>query len=55
MLNSGAGDSTDEVKQQRVAALSAWKTKIKQPQHGEATNKARLCLRGESTWGDTLD
>ena len=21
----------------------------------EATNKAPLCLRGESTWGDTLD
>ena len=34
-------------------ALSAWKTKIKQPQHGEATGKAkaRLCLRSESTWG----
>jgi hypothetical protein len=55
VLNSGAGDSTDEVKQQRVAALSAWKTKVKQPQHGEATNKAPLCLRGENTWGDTLD
>ena len=55
VLNTGAGESTDEVKQQRVAALSAWKTKVKQPQHGEATNKAPLCLRGENTWGDTLD
>ena len=27
VLNSGAGESTDEVKRQRVAALSAWKTK----------------------------
>ena len=26
VLNLGAGESNDEVKQQRIAALSAWKT-----------------------------
>ena len=43
-----AGESTDEVKQQRVAALSAWKTKrvfyTKPQQRGEASH---LCLRGD--------
>ena len=49
VLNSGAGESTDEVKQQRIAALSAWKTKFKKPPDEEAPVnkvKARLCLRG---------
>ena len=53
---------TDEVKQQRVAALSAWKTKsvsyAKPQQQGEASfdkQAGRLCLRGERTWGETLD
>ena len=58
VLNSGAGESTDEVKQQRVAALSVWKTKFKKPPDEEAPVnkvKARLCLRGERTWGETLD
>ena len=58
VLNSGAGESTDEVKQQRIAALSAWKTKFKKPPDEEAPVnkvKARLCLRGERTWGETLD
>ena len=62
VLNSGAGESTDEVKQQRVAALSAWKTKsvfhVKPQQQGEASfdkQANRLCLRGERTWGETLD
>ena len=52
------GESTDEVKQQRIAALSAWKTKFKKPPDEEAPAnkvKARLCLRGERTWGETLD
>ena len=58
VLNSGAGESTDEVRQQRIAALSAWKTKFKKPPDEEAPLnkvKARLCLRGERTWGETLD
>ena len=60
VLNSGAGEFTDEVKRQRVAALSTWKTKLvfKKPQHEEAPVsrvKDRLCLRGERTWGETLD
>ena len=62
VLNSSAGESTDEVKRQRVAALSAWKTKsvfyAKPRQQGEAPfdkQTSRLCLRGERTWGETLD
>ena len=62
VLNSGAGESNDEVKQQRIAALSAWKTKIayKKPYHDNeeapvSKVKGRLCLRGERTWGGTLD
>ena len=62
VLNLGACESTDEVKQQRIAALSAWKTKsvfyVKPRQNGEASfdkQKSRLCLRGERTWGETLD
>ena len=62
VLNSGAGESSDEVKQQRIAALSAWKTKIayKKPYHDNEEApvnkvKGRLCLRGERTWGGTLD
>ena len=62
VLNSGAGESTDEVKQQRVAALSAWKTKrvfYAEPQkRGEASSSkqtSHLCLRGGQTWGETLD
>ena len=46
----------------RIAALSAWKTKLvfKKPQHGSeeaplSKVKGRLCLRGERTWGETLD
>ena len=57
-----AHKSNDEVKQQRIAALSAWKTKLvfKKPQHGSeeaplSKVKGRLCLRGERTWGGTLD
>ena len=57
VLNLGAGESNDEVKQQRIATLSAWKTKIKPPREEGLANKvkARLCLRGERTWGETLD
>ena len=59
VLNTGAGESNDEVKQQRVAALSAWKTKFvyKKQHHDneEAPVKRRLCVRGERTWGETLD
>ena len=59
VLNTGAGESNDEVKQQRIAALSAWKTKfVYKKQNGEASvngAKRRLCLRGERTWGETLD
>ena len=54
VLNLGAGESNDEVKQQRIAALSAWKTKVKSPREGRIMG-ARLCLRGERTWGETLD
>ena len=57
-----AGESNDEVKQQRIAALSAWKTKLvyKKPYHDNeeapvSKVKGRLCLRGERTWGETLD
>jgi hypothetical protein len=59
---SGAGECTEEVKRQRVAALSAWETKsvfyAKPRQQGEAPfdkQTSRLCLRGERTWGETLD
>ena len=62
VLNTGAGESTDEVKQQRVAALSAWKTKrvfyAEPQQRGEASSSKQtrhLCLRGGQTWGETLD
>ena len=61
VLNSGAGESSDEVRQQRLAALSAWKTQhvFKRPRRdGEGSpsgNTGRLCLRGEHAWGDTLD
>ena len=56
VLNLGAGESNDEVKQQRIATLSAWKTKVKPREDGLASKaKARLCLRGERTWGETLD
>ena len=62
VLNSGAGESNDEVRQQRIAALSAWKTKFvyKKPYHDNEEApvnkvKGRLCLRGERTWGGTLD
>ena len=34
VLNSSAGESTDEVKRQRVAALSAWKTKTEKASSG---------------------
>ena len=40
-------------------ALSAWKTKFvyKKQNHDneEAPVSRRLCLRGERTWGETLD
>ena len=63
VLNTGAGESNDEVKQQRIAALSAWKTSkfVYKKQHHDNEEapvskvKWRLCLRGERTWGDTLD
>ena len=62
VLNTGAGESNDEVKQQRIAALSAWKTqpvfKRSRREVEEAPSSSareRLCLRGERTWGDTLD
>ena len=58
VLNSGAGESTDEVKQQRVAALSAWKTKRvfhTKPQATSCKQTSHLCLRGERPWGETLD
>ena len=63
VLNSGAGESNDEVKQQRIAALSAWKTSkfVYKKQHRDNEDapvskvKWRLCLRGERTWGETLD
>ena len=50
VLNSGAGESNDEVKQQRIAALSAWKTKVEPPREEGLANKvkARLCLRRPS-------
>ena len=56
MLNTGAGESSDEVKQQRIAALSAWKTKpvskkLRDEEAPESKVKARLCLRGERTNG----
>ena len=57
VLNTGAGESTDEVKQQRVAALSAWKTRsvfYAKPQQSDK-QASRLCLRGERAWGETLD
>ena len=50
VLNSGAGESTDEVKQQRVAALSAWKTKRvfhTKPQATSCKQTSHLCLRGD--------
>ena len=50
------------MKQQRIAALSAWKTKFvyKKPYHDNeeaavSKVKGRLCLRGERRWGGTLD
>ena len=58
VLNTGAGESTDEVKQQRVAALSAWKTKRvfhTKPQATSCKQTSHLCLRGERAWGETLD
>ena len=63
VLNTGAGESNDEVKQQRIAALSAWKTSkfVYKKQHHDNEEapvckvKWRLCLRGERTWGETLD
>ena len=60
VLNAGAGESNDEVKQQRIAALSAWKTNkfVYKKQHRDdegAPAERRLCLRGERTWGGTLD
>ena len=58
VLNTGAGESTDEVKQQRVAALSAWKTKRvfhTKPQATSCKQTSHLCLRGECAWGETLD
>ena len=61
VLNTGAGESNDEVKQQRIAALSAWKTKLvfKKPYHDNeeaplSKVKGRLCLRGERTCGAKL-
>ena len=39
VLNSGAGESTDEVKQQRLAALSAWETTVRL--QGEASARRR--------------
>ena len=63
VLNTGAGESNDEVKQQRIAALSAWKTNkfVYKKQHHDNEEapvnkvKGRLCLRGERTWGGSLD
>ena len=43
VLNLGAGESNDEVKQQRIATLSAWKTKVKPREDGLTSKvKARL-------------
>ena len=64
VLNLGAGESTDEVKQQRLARLSPRGRpqsvfKVKPRRDGEegsfSKTKERLCLRGERACGDTLD